>query len=124
MLLRCHCERDSLRNIQVSSRVIAFAALVEADIAGITAGAGDDDIRFLLHGNALDIEDGFSAGTPCFIPVAADHTADFTVGIDDGVDEEARVDFAAGFDHVIVKRVVVDHEGAGLRIDAMAKFIG
>lgn len=39
---------------------------------------------------------------PGFIPVATDHAADFAVGIDDGMDEEAGIDLAAGFDHVIV----------------------
>lgn len=83
-------------------RIVALAALVEADVARVAAGAGKDDVGFLLHGNALDIEDGFRAGMPGFIPVATDHAADFAVGIDDGMDEEAGIDLAAGFDHVIV----------------------
>ena len=105
------------------SRIVAFAALVEADIAGIAAGAGDDDVRFFFHRDALDVEDGFRAGPPCFVPVAADHAADFTVAVDDGMDEEARIDLAAGFDHVIVERVAVDLEGPRLGIDAVAEFV-
>ena len=74
------------------SRIIALAALVEADVTGIAPGAGEDDVRFLLHGDALDIEDGLCTGMPGFIPVTADHTADFAVGIDDGVDQETGID--------------------------------
>ena len=106
------------------SRVIAFAALVEADVTGISAGAGEDDVRFLLHGDALDVEDGLRSGMPGFIPIAADHAADFAVGIDDGMDEEAGIDLAAGFDHVIVQRIVFNHEGPGLGIDTVTEFVG
>lgn len=60
---------------------------------------------------------------PGFIPVTADHAADFAVGIDDGVDQEAGIDFTAGLDHVIIQWIVFDHEGSCLRIDAVAEFI-
>jgi len=105
------------------SRVIAFAALVEADVAGIAAGAGDDDVCFFFHRDALDVENGFGASPPCVVPVTADHAADFAVAVDDGVDEEARIDLAAGFDHVVVERVVVDLEGPRLGVDAVTKFV-
>jgi hypothetical protein len=39
------------------------------------------------------------------------------------MDEEARIDLAAGFDHVIVERVAVDLEGPRLGIDAVAEFV-
>ena len=74
-------------------------------------------------GDALDVEDGFGASPPCVVPVTADHAADFAVAVDDGVDEEARIDLAAGFDHVVVERVVVNLEGPRLGVDAVTKFV-
>lgn len=102
--------------------VVAFAALVEGYVLGVAAGAGEGYVTFCLEGDFLDAVDDFGAFQPCFVGVAAYHGADFAVGVDDGVNQEAWFNHVAGFLHVVGNGVVIEKGGAGLGVDAAAEF--
>lgn len=106
-----------------TGRIVAFASLVEGDVFRIPPGAGKAHVGFFFERRFLDVIDDLRAGEPCFIGIAAYHGADFAFRIDDGMDQEARLDHVACFLHVVRDGVVVQLGGAGQRIDAVAEVV-
>src|SRR3979411_3000919 len=95
--------------------------LPQIDVERVSPRGNDEKIVWIFHGDAEQFVDSFAAFAMGSVVVAGDYFGQFAVGSQNDVDEEIRLDQAAGVEEIFVAGISVEDArgAAGLKNHAV-----